>query len=110
MNTKVNELHVIQMLERIDDESGLLTDLKKAVHEVSTAVNDGKKGGVGAVTLTIKMTKTGKSQVEVVDEVTCKKPKVVKDGVSLFVHPNGGLTVENPLQHSLDMDDDKVAK
>lgn len=100
MRKEAKKLSIIEALNRMDN-GGALEDLKTAVEEVAEAVDMAGKGGSGKVTLEIKFQRVASGQLLITDKVTAKKPETKKDGTTYFVHPEGGLTVDNPNQGTL---------
>ena len=100
MKKEVKKLSIIDALQRLD-AGGALEDLKTAVDDVAEAVDLAGKDGKGKVTLEINFKRVASGQLLITDKVTAKKPEVKKDGTTYFVHPEGGLTVDNPNQGSL---------
>lgn len=97
MRKEAKKLSIIEALNRMDN-GGALEDLKSAVEEVAEAVDLAGKDGKGKVTLEISFRRVASGQLLITDKVTAKKPEAKKDGTTYFVHPEGGLTVDNPNQ------------
>ena len=102
MRKEAKKLTIIEALTRLDD-GGAIEKLKTEVDEVVNAVDYGAKGAKGTVTLTLSIQKLTKGQVHVTEAIKSTKPKEQADGSTFFVHPEGGLTTDNPSQGSLNM-------
>lgn len=100
MKPELNKLSVIEVLERMDD-GGALEDLRDAIDEVTRAVTDAGKGAKGQVTLTLAIERVNGHEVRVTDGIATKTPKITKEPSTFFVHPEGGLTRNNPKQLAL---------
>lgn len=100
MQKQVSKLSIVEVLQKIDD-GGALEDLRDAIEQVTNAVVAAGKGAKGAVALTLVIERVNSKEVRVTDGIQTKEPKIVKEPSTFFVHPEGGLTRENPNQMAL---------
>lgn len=97
MNSK---LSIVEVLEKIDD-GGALEDLRDAIEKVTSAVTAAGKGAKGAVTLNLVIERVNSKEIRVTDALQTKEPRITKEPSTFFVHPEGGLTRQNPDQMPL---------
>lgn len=92
---EVKALTVIEVLQKMDD-GGALEDFRDALTEVTKAVE--ARGGSGSVSLTLKIAKIGRRQLQVVDEVKHTVPKIVKEPTVFFATEEGQLSRQDTNQ------------
>lgn len=108
-NMAQRRMSVIDVLEKLDD-GGALEDLREAIAQVNHALAQAPTKSKGSVTLKINFSKISKSELHIVDEVTSKVPKKIKDPNVFYATPDGGLSRDNPDQGRLGIADDLGVK
>jgi hypothetical protein len=93
---------VVRMLANIGD-GAFLTDCSIKMQEMVAAVHE--HGTTGEITIKVKVSKTGAQTMALTSAVTNKVPTRRKLPVLLYSSENGGLTMHDPRQLDLNLDE-----